>query len=433
MNKISKEPKVRELDNSAIEENLLFNGLYEKYLRRKLGYSLQNISSDLSISKGNLSEMENGIRIMKDELFISFLDRYNLEFEFSKDKIRQTQDFLKKLYEAFLYLNTAEQTVLAKQWKAHKDSFRNSYAFFYYIFINSWITVIAENETATKDLEFLLDNIIVLPASDQALLLFLKGMNERLLYHHSEMDDYFEQSLITINRNKSLSTLESLIFYYQIQGKIRKKQILEGYNLCLKTLNRFYPSHNLIRILYLQNMQVNCLLSLREYTKALELITFLEDQLYLVQRPYLVYTVVQNIILAYCLKGDYQKAYQFGCSHYSEQPYEIGNFTLLPFCSYMLNDLKQTEYWTSLLLPIAKSKDDLLFLKLIESLVQDSKIIQERSRLLFKEVKNIRNHEIEELSYRVLIHYYSKNNQTELLNEIKSRYLSFLLDDIPLS
>lgn len=35
-----------------------FYGCYEKMMRKKLGYSLENVSRDLYISKGSLSEME---------------------------------------------------------------------------------------------------------------------------------------------------------------------------------------------------------------------------------------------------------------------------------------------------------------------------------------------------------------------------------------
>lgn len=47
-------------------------GYFEKYLRLKMGYSIENVAKDIGISKGNLSEIENGKRVMRFELFNNF-------------------------------------------------------------------------------------------------------------------------------------------------------------------------------------------------------------------------------------------------------------------------------------------------------------------------------------------------------------------------
>lgn len=37
-----------------------------------MGYSIENVAKDIGISKGNLSEIENGKRVMRFELFNNF-------------------------------------------------------------------------------------------------------------------------------------------------------------------------------------------------------------------------------------------------------------------------------------------------------------------------------------------------------------------------
>ena len=37
-----------------------------------MGYSIENVAKDIGISKGNLSEIENGKRVMRFELFKQF-------------------------------------------------------------------------------------------------------------------------------------------------------------------------------------------------------------------------------------------------------------------------------------------------------------------------------------------------------------------------
>lgn len=79
-----------------------FYGCYEKMMRKKLGYSLENVSRDLYISKGSLSEMENGIRPMKKELFDRFLSTYDMEFSEDFCIVAKLKEVLIEEVDAFL-------------------------------------------------------------------------------------------------------------------------------------------------------------------------------------------------------------------------------------------------------------------------------------------------------------------------------------------
>lgn len=77
-------------------------GFIEKRLRRKMDLSLDNISKDLKISKGNLSEAENGKRILREGVFQDFLDLYNINFDFDPSLMNETEQLLQELMEAYI-------------------------------------------------------------------------------------------------------------------------------------------------------------------------------------------------------------------------------------------------------------------------------------------------------------------------------------------
>lgn len=65
-------PKIREHKGERCRDAVNNLGFIEKMLRKKHSFSLDNVSKDLKISKGNLSEMGNGRRFSKETLFCQF-------------------------------------------------------------------------------------------------------------------------------------------------------------------------------------------------------------------------------------------------------------------------------------------------------------------------------------------------------------------------
>lgn len=74
-------------------------GFIEKILRKKHGFSLDNVSKDLKISKGNLSEMENGRRFLKQTLFCQFVEQYKINFDFDLGLLKEAEQLLQELME----------------------------------------------------------------------------------------------------------------------------------------------------------------------------------------------------------------------------------------------------------------------------------------------------------------------------------------------
>jgi len=105
-------------------------GFYEKIKRKELWYSLDNVSKDLSISKGNLSEMENGLRIMKIEIFHRFLTRYNIEFGEDLKYLFEMREILIQIFEAFLRFNRKKQEKVREQFESMNRSWENTSGFF---------------------------------------------------------------------------------------------------------------------------------------------------------------------------------------------------------------------------------------------------------------------------------------------------------------
>lgn len=89
--------------------HLFFYGVFAKNKRKELGNTLSNISKDLKVSKGNLSEMENGIRFMKNSLFQKFLSYYSIQFDSDLHCYFEVKEMLRELVNCFLRLDEIQQ------------------------------------------------------------------------------------------------------------------------------------------------------------------------------------------------------------------------------------------------------------------------------------------------------------------------------------
>ena len=84
-------------------------GFIEKNIRLKKGLSLDNVSHDLKISKGNLSDSENGKKLMRETIFKRFLDYYGIEFCFDRCLLDEIRRLLGNLMDAYIYKNRVKE------------------------------------------------------------------------------------------------------------------------------------------------------------------------------------------------------------------------------------------------------------------------------------------------------------------------------------
>ena len=116
-------------------------GLFEKKLRTEMGLSIDNVSSDLKISKGNLSDAENGKRQFKEPLFHRFLKYYDITFDFDPALPNTIKNELNHLVEAFTYRNIEQECLIIERTNKTRLTYNNSLASLYLMLIDLFSTL----------------------------------------------------------------------------------------------------------------------------------------------------------------------------------------------------------------------------------------------------------------------------------------------------
>lgn len=106
-------------------------GYIEKQLRIQRELSIDNVSNDLKISKGYLSEVENGKRKLNELTFRKFLDFYEIDFDFDPSLTEEVQRLLNDLMEAYIYKNAAKEEQILTFFENKTPSYEKSLACLY--------------------------------------------------------------------------------------------------------------------------------------------------------------------------------------------------------------------------------------------------------------------------------------------------------------
>lgn len=155
-------------------------GFIEKILRKKHGFSLDNVSKDLKISKGNLSEMENGRRFLKQTLFCQFVEQYKINFDFDLGLLKEAEQLLQELMEAYTYKNVEKERQIQQKFFEQEKKYEYSFACLYLPLIKAfWTHDKKPAEFTGSELNAFADvseYFSVYDPDEKALFLYLKGL-----------------------------------------------------------------------------------------------------------------------------------------------------------------------------------------------------------------------------------------------------------------
>uniref|UniRef100_UPI002597B55E helix-turn-helix domain-containing protein n=1 Tax=uncultured Dubosiella sp. TaxID=1937011 RepID=UPI002597B55E len=138
-----KDIKFRETKNGISPR---FFGFFEKRKRKELGYSLENVSKDLFMSKGNLSEMENGIRMMKKDVFDRFLHQYDIQFDTDLNRFFEMKEILIQIVDCFLRFDKKKQEKVREHFEALEGNWKNTYGCFIGELIQYFIQIVMDHQ-----------------------------------------------------------------------------------------------------------------------------------------------------------------------------------------------------------------------------------------------------------------------------------------------
>lgn len=351
-----------------------FYGCYEKMMRKKLGYSLENVSRDLYISKGSLSEMENGIRPMKKELFDRFLSTYDMEFSEDFCFVAKLKEVLIEEVDAFLWLDKNKQKKVRERFQKIKEKAEKSYACFLEKLIDYFEQVVLDHENGSDLFNELFEVQTCFSNDERALLFMIRGIEGRWNLTLRTMETDFERAL-RLADERELSGLKALIGYYQIYELQRKRISFAAQERCIEVRKQFHAMHNYLRALYLDNLEALVLMQKEKST------------------------------------------FQYGLS----------NFVFAPYCLYRLGRKEQTIATIRELEPYIVELDDRLLNDMVmAAFAQDPEsFFEAATRLLVLDQKR-RLLENVDIDFQFIIHFCREMGLKEELIEAQDAYIAFL-------
>ncbi|EOS60518.1 hypothetical protein C815_01380 [Firmicutes bacterium M10-2] len=403
-----------------------FLGFFEKRKRKELGYSLENVSKDLFMSKGNLSEMENGIRMMKKDVFNRFLRQYDIQFDTELNCFFEMKEILAQIVDCFLRFDDRKQEKVREHFEAMEGSWKNTYGCFVGELIQYFIQVVMDHQKSDDLFRSLVLIENCLSNDEKALLYMVRGMEGRWNIRLGNMETFFEKALEFVDK-KELFGLEALIEYYQIVEWMRSGSSFEVYEHCVQVRKKFYASHNYIRALYLDNLEAVGITCLRAYSSAYARFEALLSNMEYVDDPYLRFCVVQNAILVLCVMKKYREALELMEKEKATFSCGLSNFIFAPYCFYMLNEGENVRRTLKEIKPYVKDESDRLVLKMVEyALEKNCDAFFESARRLLAFDQKYRNQENIELTYQFMIHFCKEMGMVQKRIEIQEAYIAFL-------
>ena len=343
-------------------------------MRKKLGYSLENVSRDLYISKGSLSEMENGIRPMKKELFDRFLSTYDMEFSEDFCFVAKLKEVLSEEVDAFLWLDKNKQKKVRERFQKIKEKAEKSYACFLEKLIDYFEQVVLDHENGSDLFNELFEVQTCFSNDERALLFMIRGIEGRWNLTLRTMEADFERAL-RLADERELSGLKALIGYYQIYELQRKRISFAAQERCIEVRKQFHAMHNYLRALYLDNLEALALMQKEKST------------------------------------------FQYGLS----------NFVFAPYCLYRLGRKEQTIATIRELEPYIVELDDRLLNDMVmAAFAQDRESFFEAATRLLALDQKRRLLENVDIDFQFIIHFCREMGLKEELIEAQDAYIAFL-------
>lgn len=395
-------------------------GYIEKMIRKNQGLSLDNVSKDLKISKGNLSEMENGRRPLNDTIFRHFLEHYKINFDFDLGLLNEIEQLLQDLMEAYIYKDTEKESQIAQEFFEREKNYEYSFGCLYVPLIKVFLT---HNK---KPAEFTVSELnlfaeipeyfSVYAPDEKALFLYIKGLTARRRGKINVAIQEYSEALDLLN-GKKWPQLEGIIKLNYAIALSESSSFFSAYLIGQEASEIFSKHDNYVRALISSNNQANYLIYLQAYSNAKEIL----NRVLLSQRSFPGHSfckfAVSTMLWDLIMEEEFEQAIQFSKEYpMDDEDRYVGNRSLLPYCYYRLGELDQCLLSMDELTQEALTSDDKAFHSILKAILQKDKVgveaaKQKMIRICCKQL----NWAMLMIMYQLLICYYKAENETDLL------------------
>ncbi len=397
-------------------------GFIEKKYRLKNELSLDNVSMDLKIAKGYLSDAENGKRILKESTFRSILDFYDIDFKFDLSLLEDARILFNDLMVAYIYKDVKKEKQILETAKVRMVSYENSLACLYGLLFTMMRARKKDPASLSKAERTafctISDYLPVFENDEKALIFYLKAFQARLGQNFDQSLAAYVQALNSLD-GRLWPQLEGIIKLNFAQSRMIETSYYDGYQTVREAHDLFVQYGNYTRAQMCFNNIANYLLCLQSYTAAKEYCQkALRSMASFSGAPIYRHTV-NTMLIILTLEGSFQEAIQFANDHPTDTSDGFaGNLILIPYCYYRLGQNNQCLEKISEFDPEMLESDDKAFFALLKAILQEDPFkIEAAKQKMLRICCRQKNWLMLMVLYQLLIDYYKSVNELELLVE----------------
>ncbi len=253
-------------------------GLMEKRLRMSSNLTVEQAASYLNVSKGNLSEIENGKRGLKKEAFLKFIAHFYPNFDLSCSIVEEAESQLDKLFYALAYWDSVQEDEVERWMVENRKKLLNSFACIYLTVLETYFSYRKSLNRDDVDTLNSADDFIQYFSPDiRALLLFNKGymyMKKRIptdFEKNVQAIEIFEMALKEMD-GKRWPQLEGIIKANLASAIAKDLSFQQAFNMAEQAKSTFIEEANLLRLAGIYNNQSVYLNNMGQYERAIEIV-----------------------------------------------------------------------------------------------------------------------------------------------------------------
>lgn len=385
-----------------------FYSLFGKYVRKKLGYSLDNFANMSGYSKSYLSETENLNRFYSEDRFLNIIKSMKIDFSQNKQFQELHQNNLYNEISYFINLSPALFQNDKLQYEYHERDELN-YGCFYYLLLCYFYLVyfnLPSSETERYLFAALKIGVVCLEPDLRAFFhdLYALRLIDRKKYSLAidelQKAEYFADG-------KYISQIFGIIHYHKLQALSFLNRYMDTFILSSQVIKEFYDLGNPALASYAQNLKGISLEYLGYYERAEKVFEQIRNYSKQFKNETLERIVYQNSLVNLFAWGKYEEVLLYYNLWSSKFIYDL--YHLIAFSYYKLGKIKDCK---SFIQNLSSDKMKSINVQFVKAL---------KYRLSGKEEKF-------EKQILYLIHYYKRNNDVILLKTTLEWLIDFYHD-----
>lgn len=375
------------------------------WIRRRAGWSLENMATSLGVSKSELSRMESGKRKMTKKLFQEAVLTLNIDWNFEcyeelEDKFRLVNKFL---YE----MEPKRACDLLNEMLENKLYFRNSRQYFWWSLVDLFNEIIFKpNICLNNEMDVLEQEVhdfwMYFPEDIKILIIdlryFKKGANDL---------DSLDYPIRDIGNATIAGTM---LLFHRYQKMVKVSSFFDTMELYNRLENQLKQDRNFKRLIEVDILKSILFTRIGEFEAAEKILLQTYDLSNKISYKEPVRKIFENLMWNSIRSGKYLEFLLYLKKQNELYPDCLsgGNVILAPYCLFMLGEFEQANQgilWMNQNLRTNKFEEKTLLM--IDDLIKDRpKMFIRHSESCLKEAKKNNDYEVVNLLLEIQVRFF---------------------------